>query len=385
MAKPTIITEKLPERHVPVAQALAWSAKKRGISRWRIAYDIVKRLIGKQKLLPDEYFLYGLHRGEMTDAERDAFIGARALTDLNTALAGGNARALGDLIADKVKMAMVLERAGLPTPAIKAIYVTEGAPGPWPILRNAAEIAAYLLSPGTLPVFGKPLAGSRSLGALSIIAADGDQVQLGDGRRVGALVLAQEIAVAFDKGYIFQELLRPNPDIEPLTGPAIASIRVLTLWVGGKVVPLYAMIRLPGKGAMVDDLGGGVANTVAAVDMATGQLTRAYFADHLGGTTVNVSPVTGVPLLGAVVPDIAAVIHLAEQAHAMFAQHGAIGTDIVQTDHGPVINELNANPLQGNYQRASGMGLLNPVFRPLYLAALAERGITTRRRRLPLP
>lgn len=385
MATPVIIIKKLPERHVPLGPALAWAAKKRGISRWRIGFDIAKRVIGRQKLQPDEYFMYGLHRGEMTDAERDAFVGGRAVTALNKALMGGKKRALADLIGDKVKMAMVLERAGLPTTEIRAIYVPCGSPGPWPVLRSAAEIAAYLLAPGHLPLFGKPLAGSRSVGAVSVISALGDEVELGDGRRVDALALAHEIASAFDKGYIFQELLRPHPELARLSGPAIASVRIYTLWQEVGAVPLYAMIRLPGKGAMADDLGTGSANTAALLDMETGKITRAHFADHLGGTTIDVSPVTGVPLLGATVPDIAEMLNLAKQGHAMFARHGVIGTDIVLTDRGPVINELNANPLQSSFQRCSGVGLLCPSFRPLFLEALAEKGITKRQRGLPLP
>lgn len=384
MATPPIILQKLPERHVPLAQALAWAAKKRGISRWRIGFDIVKRLIGRQKLLPDDYFMYGLHRGELSDADRACFIGARAVKALNKALIA-ESRGLAELLNDKVKMAMVLERAGLPTTEIRAVFVTQGTPGPWPVLRSATEIATYLLTPGHLPVFGKPMAGSRSIGAMSIVAAQGDLVELGDGRRLPALDLAQEIVGAFSNGYMFQELLRPHPQIERLSGPAIASVRVMTLWLNGAAVPLYAMLRLPGKGAMADDIGGGVSNTMTVLDMTTGQITRAHFADQLGGTTIDISPVTGVPLVGAVVPDMGRILDLAKQAHALFAQHGAIGTDIVLTDRGAVINELNPSPLQGNFQRTSHRGLLNPDFRPLYLAALAEKGITKPRRGLPLP
>ena len=385
MATAPIIIKTLPERHVPIGSALAWSAKTRGISRWRIGWDIAKRLLGKQKLTPDEYFMLGLHRGELTDAERGAFLGGRAVTALNTALTGGKTRALSDLISDKVKMAMVLERAGLPTTEIRAIYAPQGAPGPWPTLHNAEAIAGYLLTPGHLPVFGKPLAGSRSVGAVSIIKAQGDLVELGDGRQVSALALGHEIVAAFPKGYIFQELLRPHPEIERLSGPAVASIRVFTLWQGGAAVPLYAMIRLPGRGAMADDMGTGMANTAAMLDLVSGKITRAHFGDQLGGASIDVSPVTGVPLVGAVVPEIANVLDLAKQAHAMFAQHGAIGTDIVLSDRGPIINELNANPLHGVFQRASFTGLLSPAFRPLFLAALAEKGITKRQRGLPLP
>ena len=99
-------------------------------------------------------------------------------------------------------------------------------------MHSAEAIASYLLTPGNLPVFGKPLAGSRSVGAVSIIKVQGDLVELGDGRQVSALVLGNEIAAAFPKGYMFQELLRPHPEIERLSGPAVASIRVFTLWQG---------------------------------------------------------------------------------------------------------------------------------------------------------
>ena len=55
------------------------------------------------------------------------------------------------------------------------------------------------------------------------------------------------------------------------------------------------------------------------------------------------------------------------------------------SERGMIINELNANPLHGNFQRTSFTGLLNPEFRPLFLAALAEKGITKPQRGLPLP
>ena len=54
---PSIIVTRLPDRHVPMGPALAWAAKARGISRWRIALDIIRRMFGRQKLLPDEYFI----------------------------------------------------------------------------------------------------------------------------------------------------------------------------------------------------------------------------------------------------------------------------------------------------------------------------------------
>ena len=377
---PSIIVTRLPDRHVPMGPALAWAAKARGISRWRIALDIIRRMFGRQKLLPDEYFILGLHRPEMTDLERSAFLGGRAVTAMNKALVGDPKTSNSRLMDNKLKMAMVLERAGLPTTEIRAVYVPQGRPGPWPVLRNAAEIAAYLMTPGSLPLFGKPVYGSRSVGVLSLIAAHGtDEIELGDGRRVSAQALAQELVANFAPGYMFQELLRPHPVLEKITGPAIGSLRVYSLWENGAPVPLYLMLRLPAAGAMADDLSASAQSVSANVDMVTGRITRAHAAQNLGGKVIELTPVTGIPVVGQPVPDLPEAMRIAALAHQMFYENGVIGFDVALTNRGPVINELNPNPLQGLHQRASGKGILTDVFRPRLKAALIGKGVTGRK------
>ena len=378
-SKPSIIVISLPKRHVPIGPALAWAAKARGIGRWRIALDIAARMFGRQKLLPDEYFMFGLHRPGMTDHDRSAFLGGRAIKTMNKALVGDPKISNSRLMDNKLKMAMVLERAGLPTTELRAVYVPQGKPGPWPVLRNATEIAAFLMAPGTLPLFGKPVFGSRSVGVLSLMSAHGtDEIALGDGRRVSAMALAQELVANFGKGYLFQELLRPHPDLERITGPAIGSLRVYSLWENAAAVPLYLVLRLPAAGAMADDLSAGAQSGAAQIDMATGLIDRAHQAQFLGGNLMEVSPATGVPLVGAAIPDLDQAIRLVAQAHEMFYENSVIGFDIALTNRGPVINELNPYPLQGIYQRASGKGILNDTFRPRLKNALIAKGLRGR-------
>ena len=378
-ADPPILASIAADRAFDVGHALRWAARSRKISVVRLAFDIMRRQIGRQKLTPKDYFHFGLHLGKFTNADRARFIGNAATAVLNKAISDPEISAIW---RDKVATAQALEAAGLPTPPIRAVFQITGQSGPYHNLTSTDALTDYLGKGATLPFFGKPIDGSEGRGAISFVAREGtNRLVLGDGRVVDVARLVQEIVQAYPHGYLFQDKLRQHPDVAALAGPVMCSLRILSVWVGGKFIPLYARMRLPAPGAMLDI----TCTSTAAVDMADGRILRTQDGRRLGGHSLTHSLVTGAPMIGAQLPDWTRVMELSEAAHALFPAQGIMGIDIALTEDGPTIVELNASPKHGGYQQTNDGGMLNPAFRKVFAAALAERGITKRGRGMLVP
>ena len=368
-----ILVTDVPKRNFDFAKALAAAARMRGVSPMRVALDVIRLSNGKQGLTRHEYFLYGAQQPRLTAADRAEFLGEAVLNRINFALTPRGTGSLVGLFTDKVLTDLVLGAAGLARAPIRALAAPFRPAMPYRVLTGAAEIATFLCEPGSLPIFGKPVHQSRSLGAISILERQGDSLLLGDGRSVVATVLAAEIASVHPDGYMFQDLMLPHPALASLIGPVIGSVRIVTLRIGGEIRPLYAAIKMPGQGQMVDDISSYV-NTMASVDHQTGVVLRGQDARRLGGTAMPVNPVTGATLAGAQLPDWPAALDLALQVHALFPRQGILGPDIALTPEGPRITEVNSNPSHGFYQKCFARGFMNGDIAPQIIAALAEFG-----------
>ena len=362
-----------------LGKTLRWAAQNRKMSVVRMAFDVFRREINRQKLTPQNYFSFGLHLARYTNKDRAEYIGDAATTVLNAALSDQDTVALW---RNKVATAVALETAGLPTPAIRAVFSLDDKPQPYPHLSSQAALEDYFSSGGNLPFFGKAVDGHKGLGAASFVAREGsDRIVLGDGRVGEISKLATELAQKFPHGYIFQDRLRQHPDMVAIGGQVMCTLRITSLWVGGKSVPLYANLRLPAPGAMLDLSW----SNFALVDHANGRILRTSDGTKLGGNILVNSQVTGAPLIGAQLPFWPQVLDLSEKAHALFPKQGVIGLDFALTEDGPLVVELNANPGHGGFHKVCDKGLLNPQSRALLVAALAERGITRRGKGMPLP
>ena len=365
-----------PGRNFDFAQALDWAARARGVSALRVAIEIIRLSNGRQGLSRQDYFLNGAHQPGLTAQERQEFIGQGVLSRINRTLTPKANEGLGGLFTDKVLTDLVLGATGLPQARVRALAAPFRPQMPYRVLTGAAEIAAFLTKPGTLPIFGKPVHASTSLGAISIIDRTGDVLLLGDGREVPASALAAEIGSSYPDGYLFQELMLPHPELAALVGPVIGTLRVVTLRVGGQIKPLYAALKMPGAGKMVDGISSFI-HTMAGVDHQTGKLVRGQDMRRLGGIAMLVNPVTGATIEGAQLPDWPAALDLALRVHALFPRQGILGPDIALTPDGPKITEVNSNPSHDVYQKSFVRGFMNADIAPQIIAALGEFGHKT--------
>lgn len=374
-----IFKTEVPTRQVDLVPAIAAAAKARNVPPPRIGIEILRLATGRQRLSWGDYFLYGAHVPGFSDAERQEFIGDIVLRNMNNVLSPQ----LGDFLVDKHLVDHLLVRCGIPVAGVSAVAAVGRLDSAVAVLRSPAEIVAFLAST-PLPFFGKPGNRSRSIGAVSVVGREGEVLVLGDGSRITAADFAREITALFPNGYIFQKLLVPHPDLARIVGPVIASVRIVTVRLGGDTLPLYAAMKMPGKGQMVDDIVS-VINTMCAIDLTTGRILRGQDARQLGGTPMPLQPVTGVPLQGAELPLWPEAVRLAIDTHALFLRQGLLATDIAITPDGPKVIEVNSHPLHGFYQKCFNRGFWNADIAPIMTEALAEYGHRKATRALRYP
>lgn len=354
-----------------LGQAMLWVRQAHGVGLLRQTRQIIA-LSRRAKMKPREYYENALFRPSLGDDERRAYVTFHSQIALNLRLSPPQLSGLHGLSSDKMLCGMVLAQAGLPTVPTLALHAPGVSVPSLNCLPTPEALADWLLAEAILPVFGKPVNGSLGMGAMSIVGREGGVLVLGDGRKVAARDLTAEMARVHGRGWMVQPLLRLHPDVAELAGSAVAMLRITTLRDAAGPKALYAVLRLPGKGAMIDTQQPWASGGHVEVDLATGALGRAQDAWRMNTTPLATALATGAVLAGRRLPFVAEACHICETAHRLFLQHGVLGFDIALTAEGPVIGEINALPFHTNWQRASDRGLLNPDFSPRIAAALAE-------------
>ena len=380
-----ILTHKPKGRRLDFRQATLGAAEMREVPAWRIALEVMALARSQGRLTADDYFLQGAWRPGLTWTERRAFVGTRVNSAVNLALNPPITDAARQITQDKLGATRRFEAAGLPVPRTMAV-AAQGDPGDglrW--LDGPEAIAAYIRAPGTLPCFGKPVHGSTGVGAVWLDRLDeAGQVQLNDGRVVSVEALVAEIWASHARGYLFQEILAPHPALARLIGPVIGTLRVLTIDAGNGPEVLYTGLKTPAPGAVVDSAAGPL-GCYAAIDAASGKVLRLQDRRRLGGTDEAVNPITGVAMAGHILPDFAQALQIAVAAHGCIPDRGILGVDIMLSDGGPRVMEVNTSPHNSLYQTAFGLGLLSAEFLPRLQAVRARyRAVTPRPKYSPL-
>lgn len=369
MTPPPLTPPKDPFKLAQVGKKFAalpsmrWAARTYGVRLGRQYRQMAALALPPHLMSPDDYLRYALFRPGLSWAEKTAFLSGYAGSNLNYRLSPRKTW-MQVVLGHKHRTLWMLRGAGVPVPPVLALSTADGPLPGSRYLADAAAMAAWLRAPGTLPVFGKPFGGTYSIGGAMILALEGEALVLGDGNRISPEGFAAAVFRHFPAGYLFQPVLKMHPALVPYCGIAVASLRVVTLWEADGPQPLYAVLKLPSKDAMVDGSGLVITNTHCAIELSSGRLVRGQYNDHMNDRSSDVAPATGLPVAGLELPDFAAGLQLACAAHRMFPPHGIVGTDVILSANGPLINEINPNPTHSLYQRSHDRGLMNPDFRP---------------------
>ncbi len=346
-----------------------------GPGGFRQAWQLLRLRYGKSGANYEEYFTYALWRADRGARFLQELLPHTRITRFNSALAMPGRGPSTAVINDKIQTEIILHQRGLPVTRTRALYLANdatdlsAAPHIRP-LRSAADIAAFLADTGNLPTFGKPRADSFARGAVAIesVAPDG-MVRFLNGRTAPIRALATEIITDWAQGYMFQPFYQCHADLRAHVGPAMASVRIVTLLTDRGVEPWYGVIRVPARSAMHDG-DAFDARVWGLIDLATGRITRIRnLRDPLTPDVTHWLDETQ-PLVGFTLPHWQKAMAACLSGHESFPGHGIIGWDVFLTDDGALLNEANANP--GHlYQVAAQRGINNPDMAPAYVRAQA--------------
>jgi hypothetical protein len=350
-------------------------AKQGGPGPLRQAFDLARLTLGKQGVRPEEYFTYALWRKDRGRAFLQGFLPNRRTRDFNRSLQMPDRGLATEILNDKVRTEAVLNAKGLAVTRTVAAYLPKtdpnlaGLTGLRP-LRTAADIAAFLSDPASLPVFGKPRSESFARGAAMIEARVGaDQVRFLNGKTAPIAALSDEIAKDWTRGYLFQPFYQCEAGLRRHVGQAMASVRIVTLQTDQGVEPWYAVIRLPAKTAMHDG-DAFDARIWGLIDLTSGEIVKLRLLRDPQSPDLTHGNDEGAAFLGTRLPHWDQAVQLCREGHESFPGHGILGWDVFLTDAGALLNEANVNP--GHvYQVAAQRPLLNPDLRPGYERALA--------------
>ena len=263
---------------------------------------------------------------------------------------------------DKIIFAAMMRGLGFPVPELVAFHHARRRCFMARDLRTQEDLGVFLRGLDR-PVFGKPLGGRWSLGTISLERYDaaGDTLLTLGGQAVAVDDLAGQIATFAAEGYLFQERLEPDALLARACGPAVGTVRLLTAMTANGPALMAAAWKVIGGGNIADNFWR-PGNMLAAVEAASGTVTRVASGLGRAHRTHEVYPYSGVRLLGLVLPDWQEARAMWLSAATALAGLRLIGWDIALTDRGPVIVEANTLPAFNLHQIATGTGLLDGEF-----------------------
>ena len=329
----------------------------------RQMWDIFRLRYGPTKLRSTEYYDFRLWNRPFSEA-RD-YSGDWHRKHLHRTL---NNKAWEVLLTDRLAQIAQFRFHGLPTAGVYAVASREPRlPGPGPLLRGAAELAAFLRDGMTYPTFVKPVKGGEGRGCLGIEGYDAekDELELTNGQRRGVEEMVYGLHDPTGYGLMFLEHYRTHPELRELCGSGILAVRIVLL-VGDDGPELYhADACVPhGRNMTSNFYHGKYGNLLALIDPATGEFSRVFKGTNgndLEATEIH--PHSNRRIAGYRLPHWDAALALAKEASACYPgarwQHWDIGI----TDKGPAILELNSAGDLYAQQYMTGTGALTPQLR----------------------
>lgn len=341
-------------------QALAISKHTRK-SVWSQFQEIVSLRFFHNKLGPSEYYLYKLYDDRRHSlVEKKEFVGWRHSTVLDKALNCDQWRIFAN---DKVAFYSIMEANGMAYPRVAALFDDRGRQ-----LKNAvplhteAATRAYLGDPAIYPLFIKPVSGTYGRGAFSAVGYDlaSDSLQLGDGELRPVAAIIKMLQLPWTRGYLFQTLLQPHPEVAAVVGQRLSSLRVIVVLGADGPKIFRAVWKLPvGKNMSDNFMHGETGNLIANVDLKTGCIVEAVTGRGNSIVAVERHPDTQVALAGLAVPLWQQVVRYVSAGAVLFPGLKMQHWDIALCPEGPVALEVNVEGSLDLHQIAGRKGIFD--------------------------
>ena len=257
-----------------------------------------------------------------------------------------NPRALFPLVDDKLRMAALCQRIGVPTPAVHAEVSS------YSTLRRLPQLLGHRCE-----FVIKPNHGSAGRGVLVVVGREGRDYVRHNGERLQPDALRQHFSDILSGMYslggqpdtaIVQQRVHLHPAFAAVSYKGIPDVRVILY----RHEPAMAMLRLPTKASngRANLHQGGIGT---GIDLDSGITHHAVQRNRF----VDRHPDTGRPVVGMCVPHWEQVLNMSRRV-ARAVGLGYLGVDIVVDEEaGPMLLEANARPGLA-IQIANGRGLL---------------------------
>lgn len=355
-----LVHEKSNAKPFLMTEALKAATSKHGRTYGELVMEMARAAFGPGKVLPPEYFAMRLFDGVPPEAQA-AFVGRRIEAVTNHTC--NYDRHWYAVAEDKLLYSAAFKGLGLPTPEVTAIFHPRRSLGTEvPALRTVAALQTWLSDPANYPLFGKPNDVRWSLGAASLTAVHGNQVEDLFGARFDIASIAEEIGRYGQGGYVFQRRLTPHPELVALHGPALSTVRVFVIQDDQGPRILRTHIKIP-SGTNVADNTWRTGNLAGAVDPETGALQTVWRGAGVGAEQVATHPETGEDFAGVVLPHWALLRDTVLEGARCLAGLNIQGWDVAICEQGPVLVEVNADPDWSVSQRLTKTGMLDADFR----------------------
>lgn len=340
-------------------------ARRHGVSPFRQFKEMLLLSRGKGRIIQDEYYSSGLYDPALSWDEKKAYVGVRGSWKLNEWLSPSVLTGMQTFVANKVMYTSLIRQLGFRTTETQAVVSNQRRFGNIPALASEADIRRFLQTEARFPLFGKPQSYSGSFGSALLQRLEGDEIVLGDDRRIPVEAFCREILAEYGEGYLLQSALEQHKVLDDVTGKAVGTIRIVTVRPEVLPVTLYALWKIPSPKAMSDNFWQ-EGSMIAPVDESTGVVGRCRIGTGLDARDIDAHPVSGIRFEGTQIPFWDAACQMCEEAHALFPEFGVIGWDVAITPDGPALIECNDNPFHMLYQLAFRRGIRNPDFMPVF-------------------
>ncbi len=342
------------------------------VSPLRQMREILALSTGWQKLRPKDYYAFGLFDPAMPMAEKRQYVGRHGGAALNARLSPPDLTPSRAFVANEVLYNAMLRQMGLGAAETQAVVSSRDSFGKLPVLADARSLKRFLMSEAAFPVVGKRARRSGAADVLRIETVLKGDVVFADGKRQPLDAFCDAILGKFPDGYLLQTALIPHPDFGEVTTAQSGCVRIVTVNDGEKVAPVYALWLIPApkkpRHGMRD-----AGALRAVINLQDGKVLECRAGAGLDAQNITHHPQSGGQIVGRHLPHWGAVRKLARDAHALFPEFGLFGFDIVVCPDGPKIVECSANPCHKTYQLASGRGIANRDFAPVWQKVAARQ------------
>ena len=161
-------------------------------------------------------------------------------------------------------------------------------------------------------------------------------VENGSGRGVELVdVSSVRVTEKFGKNYVVQKRLVQHPFLSSLNQSSVNVIRIITLFLDGKVVPISAALRYGGEGAFTDNKVSkdGKGMTIIGITEDGSLREKGYFSC---GVSVTETP-GGLAFGGLKIPKFKEMVDLAVKQHSRFPTIRMVGWDFTLNENEEVV------------------------------------------------